>query len=71
MKPQLPDEIRLKFPSEIIHIISSFVPHLPPKKQTSPSLQRELKRLQCSPLRGKNEMYLKGFDDFVLDEQIE
>lgn len=71
MKPQLPDQIRLKFPPEIVHVISSYVPHLPPKKYPSPSLQRELKRLQVSPLRGKNSMYLKDFDDFVLDEPLE
>lgn len=71
MKPQLPDSIRLRFPPEIVHIINSFVPHLPIKKIPSPSLQREIKRLQYSYLSGKNEMYLKEFDDFVLDELLE
>ena len=67
MKPQLPDEIRRLFPSEIVHIIMSYTPHLEPKKVVSPSLQRELQRIQQSPLRGKNEMYMKEFDDFILE----
>jgi hypothetical protein len=69
MKPQLPHEIRLKFPPEIVHIIASYVPHLPLKEYPSPSLQREFKRIQTPKLHGKNEMYLKDFDDFLLDER--
>lgn len=33
VKPQLPDSIRLRFPPEVVHIIASYVPHLPPKKE--------------------------------------
>lgn len=67
MKPQLPDHIRKKLPSELIHLIATYVPHMEPVKIPSPSLQRELIRLQRSPLGRKNELYLKEFEDFILD----
>ncbi len=68
MKPRLPSEIQELFPDDVIRRILTFVPHLRKEKPfpTSPSLQRELERIQRSPLRGKNEMYLKEFDDFIL-----
>lgn len=65
MKPTLPKEIQDILPDDIIRIINSFVPHLSKKK--SPSLQHEIMKLQRSPIRGKNEMFLKGFDEFILD----
>lgn len=67
MKPELPKEIQKLFPVEIIQHIRSFVPHTPKKTPLSPSLLRELDRIQRSPLRGKNEMYLRTFDDFILE----
>jgi len=68
MKPELPREIQMLLPEDIVWYIRQFVPHLPKKSPTSsPNLHRELERIQRSPLRGKNAMYLKGFDDFVLD----
>lgn len=67
MKPELPMTIQLKFPVEIVSVINSFVPHFPKKKEVSPTLQRELERIQRSPLKGKNEMYMKTFEDFILD----
>lgn len=70
MKPELPIKIQEHLPEDVVWYISTFVPHFPKPKKTppcSPSLQRELERLQCSPMRGKNEMYLWGLIDFVLD----
>lgn len=67
MKPELPIELQERFPKDIVWYISTFVPHLPRPKKTSLSLQRELERLQRSPLRGKSEMYLRDFMDFILD----
>ena len=67
MKPELPQEIQLKFPVEIVSIINSFVPHFPKRKDRSPALQRELERIQRSPLKGKNEMYMKHLEEFILE----
>ena len=63
-KPRLPREVELLFPIEIVSKIYKYVPK--PRKPTpvSPSLQRELERLQRSPKR--NSMDLYGLDDFVL-----
>lgn len=66
MKPELPREIQVLFPVEVVAHIRSFVPHLA-IKTVSPSLQRELKKIQQSPLKGKKETYLMEFEDFVLD----
>lgn len=63
-KPRLPREIELLFPSEIVTKIYKLVPKLPKPVAISPSLQRELERLQRSPKR--NAMDLYGLDDFVL-----
>jgi hypothetical protein len=69
MKPQLPDEIRLALPSEIVHHIYSYVPHMEKEspKTPSPSLQKELQRIQSVRLKGKSAMYMKEFEDFCLD----
>jgi hypothetical protein len=69
MKPTLPMDIQDMLPDDIIRVINSFIPHLRKKQspKLSPSLQYHLAKIQRSPLRGKNEMYLKGFDDFILD----
>jgi len=66
VKPCLPLEIQARLPSDIIHIIQSFVPHFPKKQQISPSLQKELTYLQKKGGK-KTDMYLNGLDDFVLD----
>lgn len=63
-KPRLPREVELLFPAEIVKEIYKFVPKLPKPSLPSPSLQRELERLQRSPKR--NAMDLYGLDDFVL-----
>ena len=67
MHPLLPDDIAKRFPSEIVHLIYSFVPPLPKQKQPSPTLQRELKKIQSLELKGKAAMYMRDLDDFILD----
>lgn len=70
MKPELPMEIQLLLPEDVVWVIQQFVPHLPKQKKqgpASPGLQAQLERLQRSPLLGKNEMYLRDLDDFILD----
>lgn len=55
-------------PQDVIHVIDSFFKY-PKKKKTplaSPSLQRELQRIQSSPKR-KPSMYMRGLEDFCLD----
>jgi hypothetical protein len=64
MKPRLPRELEMLFPVEIVIKIYRYVPNLPKQRPISPSLQRELERLQRSPAR--NTMDLYGLDDFVL-----
>lgn len=57
------------FPTEIVKLIHQFAPK-PKKKKSppcSPSLQKELQRIQLLNLKGKNNMYLRNFDDFCLD----
>jgi hypothetical protein len=73
MKPQLPPEIAALLPLEIVKHIYKFVPHLKPKKDRSPgsltlspAAERDLRLIQYSTLKGKNEMYLWDLDDFIL-----
>jgi hypothetical protein len=56
-------------PSDVINVISLYVPKYPKKKKldVSPSAQKELKRLQFANLKGKNDMYLRDLEDFCLD----
>lgn len=63
-KPRLPSEIESLFPSEIRHVIYTFVPRSPKKQPPPPGLQRALEKLQKSPKRTAMDMY--GLDDFVL-----
>jgi hypothetical protein len=67
MKPRLPREIELSLPADVVWYIYRFVPHLPPKKEYSPSLQKELTRIQNTLLHGKKETYLRELEEFVLD----
>jgi len=69
VKPELPEDIQLLFPIELVRLINSFVPHYPKKvsPKTSPSLQKELTRIQSKCFRGKSSMYMMEFDDFILD----
>lgn len=55
-------------PLTVIQIINSFVP--PPKKKKehiSPTLQKDLQKIQSMELKGKSGMYMKGLDDFILE----
>lgn len=63
-KPRLPRHLERKLPPEVLHLLYEFVPHLDKAKPPSPSLERELTRLQ----HGKKQtaMYLKDLDDFIL-----
>ena len=69
VKPQLPEDLQMLLPLELVRLIDSFVPHTKktPSPKTSPSLQRELARIQCKNLKGKSPTYMRGLDDFVLD----
>ena len=68
-RAKLPEEIELLFPEDIVKHIYSFIPY--PKKQTSPntspSLQKELQKIQSIKLTGKSAMYMKDLEDFLLD----
>jgi hypothetical protein len=68
MRPRLPREIELMLPSELVHVIYQYVPHM--KKESlrhSPSLQKELQKIQNLSLRGKSPNFMKDLDDFCLD----
>jgi hypothetical protein len=68
MRPKLPPEIEQTLPEDIVRHIYSFVPHIRERKPThSPSLQKELERIQSCNIKGKTETYMKGLDDFCLD----
>lgn len=64
-KPQLPPQIELLLPEDVVRYIYRFVPKLPKKQPPSPSLQRALEKLQRSPKRTPMDLY--GLDDFVLN----
>jgi hypothetical protein len=68
MKPRLPSEIEAFLPDDILFLISTYLEHLrkPKQKPASPYLEKELTKLQSYDLCGKNEMYLKDLDDFIL-----
>lgn len=64
----LPQEIKDKLPDDIVGYILSFLPKKSKKKKTiSPSLQRELEKLQKMSLKGMKSTYLREFDVFALD----
>ncbi len=55
-------------PSDVVTYIDKFLPYQ--KKQKiihSPSLQRELTKIQNMKLKGLNNMYMKNLYDFLLD----
>lgn len=64
-KPQLPLEIELRFPEEIVRLIYRFVPKPPKPSPPITGLQRALERLQKSPKRTPMDLY--GLEDFVLN----
>jgi len=68
MRPKLPGPIEDELPDYVLGIIYSYLPHNKrPKKEHSPSLQRELERIQNIELKGKSANYMKGFSNFCLD----
>ena len=74
VKPQLPAEIEDKLPMNVLASIYKFVPHIQyAKKKTSygftpsPRMETDLKLLQSSTIRGKNDMWLRDLEDFMLD----
>jgi hypothetical protein len=55
-------------PMDVVREIDKFFPYPKKKKQeVSPSMQKELHKIQTLALRGKSNMYLKDFIDFTLD----
>lgn len=68
-RPKLPNEIEKLFSEDVVKHIYSYVPY--PKKQSSPnsspSLQKELTKIQSIKLSGKSGMYMKDLEDFLLD----
>ena len=69
MKPRLPREVALQLPAEVVRYIYQYVPHLPKEvsPKVSPSLEKELQKIQSIQLRGVSPMYLKDLEDFCLD----
>lgn len=69
MKPRLPKILEDELPADVLHYMYQFVPHMKKVKtpQTSPQLEKDLRKIQSTVLKGKNAMYLKDLDDFVLD----
>jgi len=68
-RESLPREVQEIFPVELVRIIHSFIPHPKKKKEqpVSPSLQKELHRIQTIGLRNVPAMYMKGLIDFCID----
>jgi hypothetical protein len=68
MDPELKSFLIEAMNADVVWVISQFVGY-PKKKKVkhSPMLQKELIKLQCSPLIGANEMYLRELDDFILE----
>ena len=55
-------------PSDLIYYIDEFIPfHKKKKKTPSPSLQKELSKIQNMKLKGISNMYMKDLYEFVLD----
>jgi len=68
MRPKLPYEVEQSLPEDIVGHIYSFVPHIRKRKTPhSPSLQKELQRIQSYNLKGKSQTYMKGLGSFCLD----
>jgi hypothetical protein len=55
-------------PMDVVREIDKFFPYPKKKKESiSPSMQKELQKIQTLNLRGKSNMYMKDLIDFVLD----
>ncbi len=56
------------FPEDVVMFIDTFIPYFKKEKpKYSPSLQKELTKIQNMKLKGISNTYLKNFYDFVLD----
>jgi hypothetical protein len=68
MDPELKSFLIEAMNADVVSVISQFVGY-PKKKKVkhSPTLQKELIKLQNSPRFGTNEMYLRELDEFILD----
>jgi hypothetical protein len=66
----LPQAVKDKLPDDIVNLILSYLPKKKKKGHISPSLQRELEKLQKLTLKGKCGMYLREFDVFSLDSDM-
>jgi len=57
-----------RLPDDVLRHILRFIPEPPKKKKSvSPSFQRELYKIQKMTLKGKNNMYMRDLEDFLLD----
>jgi len=63
----LPQAVKDKLPDDIVNLIMSYLPKKKKKGHISPSLQRELEKLQKLSLKGMKGMYLREFGVFALD----
>jgi len=56
-------------PLDLVYVIHTYLPRPLKKKkeQVSPTFQKELQKIQSIELKGKNEMYMIGLEDFLLD----
>lgn len=55
-------------PMDVVREIDKFFPYPKKKKESvSPSMQKELHKIQTITLHGKSAMYMKDLIDFVLD----
>ena len=63
----LPQEVKDKLPDDIVNLIMTYLPKKKKKGHISPSLQRELEKLQKLTIKGMNGMYLREFSAFVID----
>lgn len=53
---------------DVVREIDKFFPYPKKKKESvSPSMQKELHKIQTITLHGKSAMYMKDLIDFVLD----
>lgn len=63
----LPQAVKDTLPDDVVGLILAFLPKPSKKKKAlSPSLQRELEKLQKLNLKGMKSTYLREFDVFVL-----
>ena len=74
MKPQLPPMLAHSLSEDVMRIIYAYVPHFPKQRKSksksvcsvSPNMERDLRRIQSTNLKGKSEMYMRDLEDFVL-----